>query len=213
MTLILSPSPRATTTPHEAVTYAQATSCTAPDPPAAKKEDDVQEQSHSPPPERLDARAWGPDLVFRFNLSPVVLTVWPSPAQLFFDITKKSVIGDLQLAGIRWTPRGNRTFTFLHDKKFTAEEARKWAPGIWNLIRPLLKQPKHHCPRVDSGGSWHNVVIHGVPVHVMPPNAANGFATPQESATIDIGGWLKKSSVGDYIQAMSFMCSDTDLAA
>ncbi|KAJ7323580.1 hypothetical protein DFH08DRAFT_1029145 [Mycena albidolilacea] len=130
-----------------------------------------------------------PHLVFHLDLSPVAFTptVPPSPTQLFFDITKKSIIGDLQLAGIRWTPRGNLTFAFLHGEKFTAEEARKQAPAIWNLIRPLLKQRKpSHCPRVDGGDSWHNVVIHGVPVHVMPPNASNGFATPQESATVDI---------------------------
>ncbi|KAJ7340009.1 hypothetical protein DFH08DRAFT_875920 [Mycena albidolilacea] len=212
-TPILPPSPSATTTPHEAATYAQATSCTAPDPPVTPK---IDERSHSPPSERFDARNRAPDLVFRFDLSPAAFTptVRPSPAQLFFDITKKSVIGNLQLAGIRWTPRGNLTFAFLHDEKFTAEEARKQAPAIWNLIRPLLKQRKpSHCPRVDGGNSWHNVVIHGVPVHVMPPNASNGFATPQESATVDIHDWLKKSGIDDCIQAMSFMCSDTDLAA
>ncbi|KAJ7306257.1 hypothetical protein DFH08DRAFT_944851 [Mycena albidolilacea] len=84
---------------------------------------------------------------------------------MFVDIKGKSITGDFSLTGIRWTTKGNLTFTFHHDEKFTSAGAMKLTPTIWAFIRPQFKLPENHPgPRMDHGGHWHTVVIHAVPI-------------------------------------------------
>ncbi|KAF8135261.1 hypothetical protein K438DRAFT_764320 [Mycena galopus ATCC 62051] len=72
----------------------------------------------------------------------------------------KTVIGDLKLGALHWTPRGNLACTFVHNKQFSMAEARKRTHHIWTYLRPTLGLPIT-CPEinVDNRGSWHNVVI------------------------------------------------------
>jgi hypothetical protein len=193
--------------PPKSATYAEATTCTAtdhvaveaPQPEAVPIADDTKTMPrHS---ERQRDQHHVPDLIFRFDKPPytVPLEARTHPARIFVDLLGTSVIGDLRLAGIHWTPKGNLTFTFTHDKKFTAEKALKLAPAIWQFLRPHLRFPKHlACPRVDPGGSWHNLVIHNVP---LKDNTVSNES---------VHTWLRYSGIAD-VQHISVMCSDIDI--
>ncbi|KAF8153561.1 hypothetical protein K438DRAFT_2078535 [Mycena galopus ATCC 62051] len=166
------PSLPSTTTP---TTHAEAMTGTATDP-VAKPEEDRGEipMADAKPPAVTVTR---PDLIFRLDHLPRAVSAAsrPSTAHLFIDIREKakSLLGDLHLASIRWTAKGNLTFAFLCDRKFTAEKAMKQAPMLWNFIRLTLKMLKHYSPRVDTGDSWHNVVIHAVPQSRPIPDSSD----------------------------------------
>ncbi|KAJ7306645.1 hypothetical protein DFH08DRAFT_975904 [Mycena albidolilacea] len=130
---------------------------------------------------------------------------------MFIDIKGKSITGDLSLTGIQWTTKGNLTFTFHHDKKFTPAGAMKLAPVIWAFIRPQFKLPENHPgPRMDHGGHWHTVVVHAVPiVPVSTPIPASGDRPDviQKATVYAARNWLHLVD----IQEASLMCSNTDL--
>ncbi|KAF8126460.1 hypothetical protein K438DRAFT_2146118 [Mycena galopus ATCC 62051] len=216
------PSLPSTTTP---TTYAEAMTGTATDPVAKPEEDQgkipmadakppaVTVVSLMPhPPEHLKMQTC-PDLIFRLDHLPRAVSAAsrPSTARLFIDIREKakSLLGDLHLASICWTAKGNLMFAFLCDRKFTAEKAMKQAPMLWNFIRLTLKMPKHYSPRVDTGDSWHNVVIHAVPQSGPIPDSSD--CTVHEWALQSVDSWLRTSGVIGEIKEMLFMCKDTDL--
>ncbi|KAF8198166.1 hypothetical protein K438DRAFT_701379 [Mycena galopus ATCC 62051] len=213
------PSLPSTTTP---TTYAETMTGTATDP-VAKPEEDRGEitMADAKPPAvtvvsptpHLPKMQTRPDLIFRLDHLPRAVSAAsrPSTARLFIDIREKakSLLGDLHLASIRWTAKGNLTFAFLRDGKFTAEKAMKQAPMLWNFIRLTLRMPKHYSPRVDAGDSWHNVVIHAVPQ--SGPISDSSDCTVHEWALQGVDSWLRTSGVVGEIKEMSFMCKDTDL--
>jgi hypothetical protein len=202
-----SPPPSPTPAPKPA-TYADVTACTAADRVEASAE------TNAPHPKRAERQPQSPDLVFRFDCLPFIrfpLTFRPHPARMFIDIKEKSITNDLSLTGIRWTTKGNLTFTFLHDERFTPAKAMELAPAIWAFIRPQFKLPKSRPgPRMDHGGHWHTVVIHAVPiVPVSDPSPAPGDGPDaiRERTVSAAQGWLRSVD----IQEASLMCSDTDL--
>ncbi|KAF8180328.1 hypothetical protein K438DRAFT_1976856 [Mycena galopus ATCC 62051] len=202
----LPPSSPPTTT---RATYAEAATCTATDPVI-----EPEEALTASPLQRLKTQT-RPDLIFRLDRLPSAVSAAatrPSPARLFIDIKAKakSLLGDLHLASIRWTTKGNLTFAFLRDEKFTAEKAMRQAPTLWNFIRLALKLPKHYSPRVDGGDSWHNIVIHSVP---KPDITQDDCSTVQERALSGVDSWLRESGVVGEIEEKSFMCTDADLLA
>ncbi|KAJ7858806.1 hypothetical protein B0H14DRAFT_3632501, partial [Mycena olivaceomarginata] len=139
-----------------------------------------------------------------FN-SPIPLARRPHPPCLFTEIVGKSIVGDLQLTSIRWTTKGNLAFTFLHDEHFASDDITKQSPELWKVIRCLLQLPKNHfCPRVDRGGSWHNIVIHRVPL-------MNVGDSLQKETISGVRDWLQSSGVD--VEAISLMCSEPDLAS
>ncbi|KAF8144906.1 hypothetical protein K438DRAFT_1992364 [Mycena galopus ATCC 62051] len=156
-----------------------------------------------------------PDLIFRLDHLPRAVSAASrrSTARLFIDIKAKarSLLGDLNLASIRWTSKGSLTFAFLRDRKFTAEKAMQQAPMLWNFIWLAFKIPKHYSPRVDVGDSWHNVVIHAVPQSVLIPDSQDGGCTIHQWTLQGVDSWLWESGVIGEIKEMSFMCKDTDL--
>src|SRR4051794_27277242 len=92
-------------------------------------------QRYTPPPSgRPKAHASNPDLVFCIDHLPHTIFARPLPFIIFSGLRTKSIIGDLQLACVRWTLRGNLTVAFLHGESFTMEEAVKRAPAIWNFV-------------------------------------------------------------------------------
>ncbi|KAF8184380.1 hypothetical protein K438DRAFT_1974584 [Mycena galopus ATCC 62051] len=147
-----------------------------------------------------------PDLVFHFNelrkLHGVRVATLQSPALLFSSINNKDTIGDLKLASIRWTPRGNLTLAFTHDEQFIMAEAWKRAPHIWNHLSGTLGLPGD-CPPITAqkGTAWHKVVIHNVPV--------THDGTP---ITSSVTPWLQRCGVPSVIKAVSFMCNEEELA-
>ncbi|KAJ6478238.1 hypothetical protein C8R45DRAFT_1101628 [Mycena sanguinolenta] len=116
----------------------------------------------------LKVQNYVPDLIFHLDDSPhtIPLAACPHSERLCIGIRESVLPGTgLRVVGVRWTQKGNLTVTFLHDAEFSMDAALKLAPAIWKLIRPLLKLPRQcTCPRIEQGGSWHTVVIHGVPV-------------------------------------------------
>ncbi|KAJ7466389.1 hypothetical protein FB451DRAFT_1260789 [Mycena latifolia] len=141
-----------------------------------------------------------PDLIFRFDLEPpdrpIIL---PTPAALFTAIGSKA-LGGLQLDGLRWTQNGNLTVRFTPGTENTPEHALHQALPIWRDIRPLLGFKKHHsCPRVDTGSSWHSVIVHDVPV------LGEGQEThpPIE--------WLRAGGFEGRLESVHILCSDEDL--
>ncbi|KAJ7334318.1 hypothetical protein DFH08DRAFT_1020605 [Mycena albidolilacea] len=106
-------------------TYAQAVTGTATAPVLSA---DAHARKHLPPPTQ-PLKAWALDLVFRLDCLSLSPSTWPPPARLFIDIKEKSIAGDLRLAGIRWTQKGNLTLAFHHNENFTAEKARSRASG------------------------------------------------------------------------------------
>ncbi|KAJ7826913.1 hypothetical protein B0H14DRAFT_2816502 [Mycena olivaceomarginata] len=139
--LDLTPTPMLSPAPVIA-TYAEAVAATATDPVTTN---DMYTPTHTPPPsERLKAltsttngtqghtpppsgcskaHVSNPDLVFHINCLPHAISARPPPFIIFSGLRTKSIIGDLQLAGVCWTPRGNLTIAFLHNESFTMEEA------------------------------------------------------------------------------------------
>ncbi|KAJ7802617.1 hypothetical protein B0H14DRAFT_2891736, partial [Mycena olivaceomarginata] len=83
--------------------------------------------------------------------------------------------------------KGESHLTFLHDEHFASDDIMKQSPELWK---------NHFCPRVDRGGSWHNIVIHRVPL---------------EETISGAQGWLQSSGVD--AEAISLMCSELDLAS
>ncbi|KAF8144899.1 hypothetical protein K438DRAFT_1873013, partial [Mycena galopus ATCC 62051] len=141
-----------------------------------------------------------------YNIPAATLTQ-PHPALLFRSIKGKSaILGDLKLASIRWTVKGNLTFAFVHDEQFSIEEAKKRAWTIWDHVCPLLNFPKNCDPNMaitlDTGEPWHNIVIHSVP---LPGAVVDGPPLP------NIFSWLRHCGVAREIKTVSFMCSDDDL--
>ncbi|KAJ7893063.1 hypothetical protein B0H14DRAFT_2685106, partial [Mycena olivaceomarginata] len=156
------------------------------------------DSARTPTPPVSPNKAQGPDLIFRFDChpfnSPPPPARRPHPSRLFTEIEEKSIVGDLQLTSVRWTTKGNLAFTFLHDEHFASDDITKQSPELWKVIRRLLQLPKNHfCPRVDRGGSWHNIVIH------------------REETISGARGWLQSSGVD--AEAISLMCSELDLAS
>ncbi|KAF8146612.1 hypothetical protein K438DRAFT_1990405 [Mycena galopus ATCC 62051] len=153
-----------------------------------------------------------PDLIFRFDLLDMDHDISPAtqlhPALLFSGMEDRTVIGDLGLASLHWTPRRNLACTFLHNEQFNIAEARKRTRYIWTYLRSALGLPET-CPEiiVDDGGSWYNVIIHSVPV--PPPEVYNGVTMISDSTAIT---WLRSWGVTGAIQAASFLCSEDDLA-
>ncbi|KAJ7843632.1 hypothetical protein B0H14DRAFT_3688900 [Mycena olivaceomarginata] len=167
------------------------------------------DSARTPTPPVSPNKAQGPDLIFRFDChsfnSPPPPARRPHPSRFFTEIEQKSIVGDLQLTSVRWTTKGNLTFTFLHDEHFASDDIMKQSPELWKVICCLLQLPKNHfCPRVDRGGSWHNIVIHRVPL-------VNAGATTQEETISGARGWLQSSGVD--AEAISLMCSELDLAS
>ncbi|KAJ7302620.1 hypothetical protein DFH08DRAFT_826506 [Mycena albidolilacea] len=203
----VSPPPSPTPAP-KPTTYAEVMVCTATDQLEASTE------TNAPHPKRAEQHLQPPDLVFCFDCPPFIslpLTFRPHPACMFIDIKGKSITGDLSLTGIQWTTKGNLTFTFHHDKKFTPVGAMKLAPVIWAFIRPQFKLPETHPgPRMDHGGHWHTVVVHAVPiVPVSTPIPASGDRPDviQKATVYAARNWLHLVD----IQEASLMCSNTDL--
>ncbi|KAF8139309.1 hypothetical protein K438DRAFT_1785828 [Mycena galopus ATCC 62051] len=161
----------------------------------------------------IAGKVLAPDLVFRvdsvraeYNIPAATLTQ-PHPALLFRSIEGKSaILGDLKLASIWWTVKGNLTFAFVHDEQFSIEEAKKRAWTIWDHVCPLLNFPKNCDPNMaitlDTGEPWHNIVIHSVP---LPGAVVDGPPLP------NIFSWLRRCGVAGEIKTVSFMCSDDDL--
>ncbi|KAF8200604.1 hypothetical protein K438DRAFT_1933096 [Mycena galopus ATCC 62051] len=198
-------------------TYADVTACPTTDPVAtsAVAADRHTRTNPRAKPERAKERAHSlaPDLVFRvdsvraeYNIPAATLTQ-PHPALLFRSIEGKSaILGDLKLASIRWTVKGNLTFAFVHDEQFSIKEAKKQAWTIWDHVCPLLNFPKNCDPNMaitlDTGEPWHNIVIHSVP---LPGAVVDGPPLP------NIFSWLRRCGVAGEIKTVSFMCSDDDL--
>ncbi|KAF8182812.1 hypothetical protein K438DRAFT_2020813 [Mycena galopus ATCC 62051] len=227
-----SPSPTPSSTP---ATYAEATTRTASDPvvsatadeptpthPVATVTADKPTPSHpvatvtadKPTPTHPQPKAPSPtpDLIFRFDHlhteHNILVANRLHPARLFYYMEAKTIIGDLKLASIRWTTRGNLTLAFAHNKQFTMAEVREQVPHLWTFLRSILRLPET-CPpvTVDHGGPWHNVVIHSVPV----PHDTLDDGTLVIS-TDKVNSWLRSCGVTGDIKATSFMCSDDDLA-
>ncbi|KAF8143785.1 hypothetical protein K438DRAFT_2104046 [Mycena galopus ATCC 62051] len=209
-----SPTPALTST---RATYADVMACPTTDPVAtsAVAADRHARMNPRAKPERAKERAHSlaPDLVFRvdsvraeYNI-PVATLTQPHPALLFRSIEGKSaILGDLKLASIRWTVKGNLTFAFVHDEQFSIEEAKKRAWTIWDHVCPLLNFPKNCDPNMaitlDTGEPWHNIVIHSVP---LPGAVVDGPPLP------NIFSWLRCCGVAGEINTVSFMCSNDDL--
>jgi hypothetical protein len=141
--LDLTPTPTPSPPPALA-TYAEAVAVTATDPVTT---DNMHMPTHTPPPsERLKAHTPNPDLVSHIDRLPHTISARPPPFKIFSSLRTRSIIGDLQLAGVRWTLRGNLTVAFLHGEIFTMEEAVKQAAAIWDFVCPLLHLPKHCYP-------------------------------------------------------------------
>ncbi|KAJ7312289.1 hypothetical protein DFH08DRAFT_822326 [Mycena albidolilacea] len=207
------PPPTPTPVPKSA-TYAPVTACTAADHVEPLTVTNAP-QSHS---KRAERQPQSPDLVFRFDRFPFIrppLKFRPHPAQMYIAIKEKSISGDLSLPSIRWTTKGNLTFTFRHDEKFTPAGAMALAPAIWALIRPQFKLPKNHPghryePHADHGSHWHTVVIHAVPICPITnpnPTIGDGPDAIREETVSAARGWLRDIDIKDA----SLMCSDTDL--
>jgi hypothetical protein len=129
--------------------YAQAVTGTATDPVLSA---DPHAWKHSLPlTQPLKAQAL--DLIFHLDCLSLSPSTWPIPASLFIDIKEKSITGDLWLAGIHWTRKGNLTLTFHHNGNFTTEKTRSQASMIWKSIQPMLKLLKHCVPGADRGDS------------------------------------------------------------
>ncbi|KAJ7347918.1 hypothetical protein DFH08DRAFT_808697 [Mycena albidolilacea] len=198
-TPMASPSPSPSPPPPKTATYAEAVA--APDLVATPTADadECTSTNPLPPAKHANAHTPTPDLVFRLDGPSHVLpatAIRPHPARLFLNI--RSALGDLRLAGICWTPKGNLTFAFHHDQNFTAEKAMSKVPAIWNLVQPLLELPKHWDP-------WHNVVIHGVPILPSPSAGPVDNVGPTEM-------WLRESGVRGVVEEVSVLCNDADLA-
>jgi hypothetical protein len=107
--------------------------------------------------------------------------------------------------------KGNLTFSFRHDEKFTPAEAMKLAPTIWAFIRPQFKLPKNHPgPYVDYSGHWHTVVIHAVPISpITHPNPESVYGPDNIRVAVVSAAqdWLYDVD----IKEASLMCSDADL--
>ncbi|KAJ7892917.1 hypothetical protein B0H14DRAFT_3427838 [Mycena olivaceomarginata] len=204
---MVSPSPSPSPPPPKTAMYAEAVAVSDPVATPTADADKRTSTNPLPPAKHVNAHTPTPDLVFRLDGPSHVLpatAIRPHPVQLFLNI--RSALGDLQLAGICWTPKGNLTFAFHHNQTFTAEKAMSKVPAIWNLVRPLLKLPERcPCPWVDQGDPWHNVVIHGVPI--LPSSSAGPVDNvgPAEM-------WLRESRVRSVIKEVSVLCNDADLA-
>ncbi|KAF8176877.1 hypothetical protein K438DRAFT_1846298 [Mycena galopus ATCC 62051] len=218
MTSIPTPSSLLTPTSTPA-TYAEATTGTAPDPVVTVKADKptptnpvVTVTADKPTPTHPQAKARTPDLILRFDHlyteHDIRVANRLHPAHLFYHIEVKTILDDLKLASIHWTPRGNLTFAFVRNEQFSMAEVRKRILHIWNYLRPALELSED-CPPVtiDYGGSWHNIVIHSVPV----PHATLNDGTPI-IPTDRVTSWLRSCGITGAIKATSFMCSDDDLA-
>ncbi|KAF8179489.1 hypothetical protein K438DRAFT_1842887, partial [Mycena galopus ATCC 62051] len=201
-----SPTPALTST---RATYADVTACPTTDPVAtsAVAADRHARTNPRAKPERAKERAHSlaPDLVFwvdsvraEYNIPAATFTQL-HPALLFRSIEGKSaILGDLKLASIWWTVKGNLTFAF-HRRS----QKRAWT--IWDHVCPLLNFPKNCDPNMaitlDTGEPWHNIVIHSVP---LPGAVVDGPPLP------NIFSWLRRCGVAGEIKTVSFMCSDDD---
>ncbi|KAF8188527.1 hypothetical protein K438DRAFT_1972234 [Mycena galopus ATCC 62051] len=100
-----------------------------------------------------------PDLVFRFDelrkLHGVRVATLQSPTLLFSSINNKDTIGDLKLASIRWTPRGNLTLAFTHDEQFKNAHIIPWTSIITDRAQG------HSEPLSDINGLMVTVALAG----------------------------------------------------
>ncbi|KAJ7841783.1 hypothetical protein B0H14DRAFT_2586670 [Mycena olivaceomarginata] len=84
----------------------------------------------------------------------------------------------------------------------------KHAPAIWGLIRPHLRLPKHcPIPRIDHGGLWHYVVIHGIPT--LPQRGEFGYEPDHVTAY----QWLSRGGFRGRVEHLSILCSDEVLGS
>ncbi|KAJ7874966.1 hypothetical protein B0H14DRAFT_2716890 [Mycena olivaceomarginata] len=181
-----SPSPSPSST--RPATYAEVMTDTATDPAAISAS--TPDSARTPTPPVSPNKAQGPDLIFRFDChpfnSPPPPARRPHPSRLFTEIEKKSIVGNLQLTSVCWTTKGNLAFAFLCGGHFASGSIAEQSPELW------------------KGGSWHNIVIHRVPL-------VNAGATTQEETISGARGWLQSSGVD--AEVIPLMCSELDLAS
>ncbi|KAK6981450.1 hypothetical protein R3P38DRAFT_3463820, partial [Favolaschia claudopus] len=150
-----------------------------------------------------------PDIIFRLDQLPTPPPSQPRPVVCFNALVSEPDIVSLplRLDSLRWTRGGNLAVNFVHNAKFSREQALAVAPAYWRVIRPLLRLPKHcDLPRIDLGGAWHSIVVHNAPLTPFSGEPGHHIEFPALDTWMDASGLH-----GTVPLDCALLCNDTDL--